>query len=203
MDNQTPAAHPEDLATMVRRADAGDAAAKDALFATLYNELHRLAEGHLRRSGSQFTMGTTTLLHEAYLNLNGRERVAFPDRLRFLKYASRAMRGLIIDYVRARRAEKRGGDITFVDMPENAAQAPTSDSSLELLGRALDELAQMDRELAELVDLKFFCGFSFAEIAALRGVSERTVQRDWAKARLLLHDALQGPADGHEQPRER
>jgi RNA polymerase sigma factor (TIGR02999 family) len=203
MDNQTPAAHPEDLAAMVRRADAGDAAAKDALFATLYNELHRLAESHLRRSGSQFTMGTTTLLHEAYLNLNSRERVAFPDRLRFLKYASRAMRGLVIDYVRARRAEKRGGDITFVDMPENAVQAPTSDSSLELLGRALDELAQLDGGLAELVDLKFFCGFSFAEIAALRGLSERTVQRDWAKARVLLHDAIQVPADGHEQPRTR
>jgi RNA polymerase sigma factor (TIGR02999 family) len=191
MDNDTPAAHPEDLAAMVARADAGDAAAKDALFATLYHELHRLAEGHLRRSGSQFTMGTTTLLHEAYLNLNSRERVVFPDRLRFLKYASRAMRGLIIDYVRARRAEKRGGDITFIDMPENAVAAPAIDSSLERLGRALDELALLDEGLAELVDLKFFCGFSFAEIAALRSVSERTVQRDWAKARVLLHDALQ------------
>ena len=202
MDNQT-APHSQDLATMVRRADAGDAAAKDALFATLYNELHRLAENHLRRSGSQFTMGATTLLHEAYLNLNSRERVAFPDRLGFLKYASRAMRGLIIDYVRARRAEKRGGDITFVNMPENAVPAPASNSSLELLGRALDELAQLDGGLAELVDLKFFCGFSFAEIAGLRGVSERTVQRDWAKARVLLQDALQPPGDGDEQPRTR
>jgi RNA polymerase sigma factor (TIGR02999 family) len=203
MDDQTPVPHPEDLAAMVRRADAGDAAARDALFATLYNELHRLAESHLRRSGSQFTMGTTTLLHEAYLNINSREHVAFPDRLRFLKYASRAMRGLIIDYVRARRAEKRGGDITFVDMPENALPASAGDSSLELLGRALDELAQMDPELAELVDLKFFCGFSFAEISALRGVSERTVQRDWAKARVVLHDALQVPEEGQEQPGKR
>ena len=203
MDDETPAAHPEDLAMMVRRADAGDAAAKDALFATLYNELHRLAESHLRRSGSQFTMGTTTLLHEAYLNLNSRERVVFPDRLRFLKYASRAMRGLLIDYVRAKRAEKRGGEITFVEMPENAIRAPAIDSSLELLGRALDELAQLDQPLAELVDLKFFCGFSFPDIAALRGVSERTVQRDWAKARVLLHDALQEPSDGHERPGKR
>jgi RNA polymerase sigma factor (TIGR02999 family) len=203
MDNQTPATHPEDLAAMVRRADAGDAAARDALFAALYNELHRLAESHLRRSGSQFTMGTTTLLHEAYLNLNSRERVAFPDRLRFLKYASRAMRGLIIDYVRARRAEKRGGEITFVDVPDSALPAPAGDSSLELLGRALDELAQLDRGLAEVVDLKFFCGFTFAEIAALRGVSERTVQRDWAKARVLLHEALEAPGGLDEQPGKR
>ena len=84
---------------MVRRADAGDAG-QGCSFTTLYNELHSLAETHLRRSGNPFTMGTTTLLHEAYLNLNSRERVVFPDRLRFLKYASRAMRGLIIDYVR-------------------------------------------------------------------------------------------------------
>ena len=188
---------------MVGRADAGDASARDTLFAALYSELHRLAESHLRRSGSQFTMSTTTLLHEAYLNLNGREHVVFPDRLRFLKYASRAMRGLIIDYVRARRAEKRGGDITFVDVPANDVQAPTGDSSLERLGRALDELAQFDRELAELVDLKFFCGFSFAEIAAFRSVSERTVQRDWAKARIVLHDALQAPADEREPTRHR
>ena len=190
MDNQTPAEHPEDLATMVRRADAGDAEAKDALFTTLYNELHTLAENHLRRSGNPFTLGTTTLLHEAYLNLNSREQVVFPDRLRFLKYASRAMRGLIIDYVREKRAEKRGGEVRFVDLLENAIQAPATDSSLERLRRVLDELGQLDPELAELVDLKFFCGFSFVEIAALRGVSERTVQRDWAKARVLLHDAL-------------
>jgi DNA-directed RNA polymerase specialized sigma24 family protein len=106
MDDHTPAAYPGDLAAIVERADTGDPAAKDALFATLYGELHRLAENHLRRSSSQLTMGATTLLHEAYLNLSSRERVAFPNRFYFLKYASRAMRGLIIDYVRAKRAEK-------------------------------------------------------------------------------------------------
>jgi RNA polymerase sigma factor (TIGR02999 family) len=181
---------PGELAAIVERADTGDPAAKDALFATLYSELHRLAENHLRRSSSQLTMGATTLLHEAYLNLSSRERVAFPNRFHFLKYASRAMRGLIIDYVRAKRAEKRGGELTFVNMPEDTLQGPNSGPSLERLGHALDELARLDPDLAELVDLKFFCGFSFAEIAALRAVSERTVQRDWAKARVLLHEAL-------------
>ena len=176
---------------MVERAEAGDAAARDTLFATLYAELHTIAEGHLRRGGTQITMGATTLLHEAYVDLNSRS-VDFPDRLRFLKYASRAMRGLLIDYVRNRRALKRGGEITFVTVSDDTLQGPALAASLETLGHALDELAVLDPDLAELVDLKFFCGFSFAEIAALRAVSERTVQRDWAKARVLLHDALSG-----------
>jgi len=175
---------------LVARADAGDARAKDALFTALYEELHRLAQAHLHRSGGHLTLGATTLLHEAYLDISRRSAVAFPDRNRFLGYASRAMRGLVIDYVRQRKAQKRGGELTFTslsDLPIAPQEVPTD---LERLGAALAELGTLDEALAELVDLKFFCGFSFAEIAALRGVSERTVQRDWAKARLLLHHRL-------------
>jgi RNA polymerase sigma factor (sigma-70 family) len=100
------------------------------------------------------------------------------------------MRGLVIDYVRTRSAQKRGGDLTFTAL--DAERLPTVErpEELEQLAGALDQLATLDPSLAELVDLKFFSGFSFAEIAALRGVSERTVQRDWAKARLLLHQSL-------------
>ena len=203
MKDQTPRLDPEHLAAMMERADAGDASAKDALFASLYGELHRLAEGHLRRSGSQLTMGTTTLLHEAYLDLNSRSNVVFPDRLRFLKYASRAMRGLIIDYVRSRRAQKHGGEITFVAISETHGGGSAADAPLETLSRALDELAEIDASLAELVDLKFFCGFSFNEIAMMRGVSERTVQRDWAKARVLLHDALNIEPDSSRNATQR
>ena len=191
----TAPAEPGLVAGMVERAEGGDGSAKDALFASLYAELHRLAQGHLRRGGGQLTMGATTLLHEAYLDLRGRSTVAFPDRLRFLKYASRAMRHLIIDYVRTRRAQKRGGDITFIADAGDEVVGPGSGRSLEILGDALEELARLDASLAELVDLKFFCGLSFGDIAAMRGVSERTVQRDWAKARLLLHDALHPPVD--------
>ena len=100
------------MAAATAREDAGDAAAKDALFAALYDELHRLAQSHLRRTGGGLTISATTLLHEAYLDLSGRAAVAFPDRNRFLGYASRAMRGLIIDYVRHRGALKRGGELT-------------------------------------------------------------------------------------------
>jgi RNA polymerase sigma factor (TIGR02999 family) len=181
---------PGQLAAMVQRAEAGDRDAKDALFASLYAELHQLAESHIRRSGGQITMGATTLLHEAYLDLTSGRGVAFPDRLRFLKYASRAMRGLVIDYIRSKRAQKRGGEITFTAIDEARLESPTADGELERLGHALDELSTIDAALTELVDLKFFCGFSFVEIAEMRAVSERTVRRDWAKARVLLHGAL-------------
>ena len=175
---------------MVERADAGDAAATDALFAALYSELHRLAQAHIRNCSGPLTMGATTLLHEAYLSLNSRDSTVFPDRHRFMKYASRAMRGLIINYVLRKRAQKRGGEITFTDIDPEDVRLPADAMPLQQLGEALDGLAAIDASLAELVDLKFFCGFSFAEIASMRAVSERTVQRDWAKARVLLHDAL-------------
>jgi RNA polymerase sigma factor (TIGR02999 family) len=135
-------------------------------------------------------MGATTLLHEAFINVSERDNVAFPDRARFMAYASRAMRGLIIDHARSRQAQKRGGqfDITALDTDISDKVADSGD--LSRLGDALDELAKLEPDLAQVVDLKFFCGFSFAEIAAMRGVSERTVQRDWEKARIYLHRSL-------------
>jgi RNA polymerase sigma factor (TIGR02999 family) len=179
------------LAALVARAETGDPAAKDALFATLYRELHRLAQSHLHRSAGPLTLGATTLLHETYLNIASRDELAFPDRARFLAYASRAMRGLVIHYLRTRNARKRGGELTFTSLDEAHAQPAEEHADLLALSAALDGLAALDPPLAELVDLKFFSGFSFADIAGLRGVSERTVQRDWAKARLILHAYLQ------------
>ena len=187
--DDVPPAPADPIAAVVARADAGDAAAKKALFAALYDELHRLAQAHIRRTGGPLTLSPTTLLHEAYLDIAGRDPLAFPDRNRFLGYASKAMRGLIVDYVRQRTARKRGGDLTFTTLAEEMdAAEPAID--LEQLDAALKELASLDPALAELVDLKFFCGFSFIEIAAMRNVSDRTIQRDWAKARAVLHEAL-------------
>jgi RNA polymerase sigma factor (TIGR02999 family) len=181
-----------DIHALIERADRSDPAAADALFAMLYAELHRVAEGSLRNAGGSLTLGPTTLLHEAYLNMVGRADVAYPDRARFLGYASRAMRGLVIDYTRRRRAKKRGRDLQ-ITLDTDAAQSESSSNEaleLEKLSDALDELAVIDPALAELVDMHFFCGFTFGEISSLRGVSERTVQRDWQKARLLLHRSL-------------
>jgi RNA polymerase sigma factor (TIGR02999 family) len=186
------------LETLIQRADAADGAAVDELFSLLYGELHRLAEHALRRDGGALTVGPTTLLHEAYLNMAGRQNVAFADRSRFLAYASRAMRGLVIDFARRRQASKRGRllEITLSGDEAPSTEASRSAEELVQIGDVLGELAALEPSLAEVVDLHFFCGFSFAEIAALRRVSERTVQRDWRKARLLLQHALlpQNPA---------
>lgn len=166
------------------------------LFSSLYRELHSLAERQLHRQGRGMTLGATTLLHELYLNLADRTRIQFPDRARFLGYASRAMRGLIVDYARRRKATKRGGEFHLVSLePDHAPAGSDTRGDLDDLSEAIDQLATVDAELAALVDLHFFCGLSFVEIAALRGVSDRTIQRDWQKARLVLHRELsnEGP----------
>ena len=184
-----PASIQSEICAAIVAADRGDAATAEQLFASLYRELHRLAKRQLHRNASGATLGATTLLHEAYLDL-ARGEASFPDRARFFAYAARAMRGLIIDYVRERRALKRGGAFHLTTLDTHVADSVPEFAKLTQLNDALAELAAADPPLAELVDLKFFCGFSFAEIAGLRGVSERTVQRDWAKARLYLHDCL-------------
>ncbi len=162
----------------------------DALFGTLYAELHRLARRELNRRGPVRGLGVTTLLHEAYISMSGKEGTVFADEARFMAYAARVMRGLIIDDVRRRRSEKRGGLFEITSLGTHDPGGAFSPQSLIRISDALDELADVEPELAEIVDLKFFCGFSFAEIAAMRRVSERTIQRNWEKGRLYLHSAI-------------
>ena len=159
------------------------------LFPLLYGELHRVAQRQLQRNGGMGALGATSLLHEAYLNLCGRTE-PFLDRARFFAYAARAMRGLIIDYVRARCAVKRGGEFHITSLSTEGDAPEAAVHELEVLGDALLELGEVEPELAELVDLKFFCGFSFEEIAAMRSVSRRTLYRDWSRARIFLRGAL-------------
>lgn len=176
----------------LRLAERGDAAARDRLFKSLYDELRVLARSELRRSGGNAaSIGATTLVHEAYARLAPRGELYFADRGRFMAYVARAMRGLIIDAVRGKRAQKHGGQFHFTQIDERLAGSMPAVAKLEVLSDALDELSQKDAYLAELVDLKYFCGFSVAEIAALRATSERSVERDWEKARLLLFASLQ------------
>lgn len=191
MTNPAPL-QPDVLVPLLRLADQADDRAADQLFALLYDELRRLAERQLRRAGAGLTLSTTTLVHETYLRCAERGGLTFPDRARFFAYASRAMRRLVIDYARHRRARRhdRGFEIT---LSEDVLGAGPPDEQLESLSEALEALGQVDPALVELVDLHFFGGFSLAEIAALREVSERTVQRDWRKARLMLYARLHGP----------
>lgn len=175
------------LHALITSADGGDRGAADALFTALYNELHRLAQREIRKHEAGF--GATTLLHEAYLAMADRNGTAFPDRARFMAYAARVMRGLIIDDVRSRHAQKRGGGYLMTTF-HTGLEVPADPLELKKLSDALDDLASHAPELAELVDLRYFCGFTLEEIGAMQGVSDRTVKRNWQKARIYLHNAL-------------
>lgn len=177
------------IAALMVRADAGDAQAGAQLFALLYQRLHRLARREVARHGA-LTISATTLLHEVYLDMSQREQTRFPDQARFLAYAARAMRGVVIDHVRERQAHKRGGQFHITRLDTEAGEALAWDEGLLPLHEALEDLASLEPALAQVVDLKFFCGLSFVEIAALQQVSDRTVQRQWEKARMWLHREL-------------
>ena len=177
---------------LISAAEGGDTIAAEELFGVLYSELHRMATRELARHSPMLGISPTTLLHEAYLDLAAQAGPVFPDRPRFMSYAARVMRSLVIDYVRNRSAHKRGGQFEITSVADDVAEGTPADCELLDISGALDELAKSDAASAEVVDLKFFCGFSFAEIAALRGVSERTVQRSWDKARIYLHRRLSG-----------
>ncbi len=178
-----------DISTLIGLAEKGDEASSSKLFSVLYAELHRLARHQLARQGV-VTLSATTLIHEAYLDMAAQGGKSFPDRARFMAYAARVMRGLIIDHVRNRLAIKRGGQFELTSLTTNIEDAIGDDQELTRISQALDELARMDSSLSQIVDLKFFCGFSFGEIAGLVGVSERTVLRKWEKARIYLYQIL-------------
>jgi RNA polymerase sigma factor (TIGR02999 family) len=182
------------ISSLIATAEHGDHAAAEALFAALCSQLHRLAQRELARPGAAVSLSVTTLLHEAYLDMAGRDGPSFPDRARFMGYAARVMRGLIIDHVRNRDAQKRGGQFEITSVSTDIAEKVPAEPDLTLISEALDELASVDPSLAELVDLKFFCGLTVAEIAAMRDISERTVQRQWEKARIYLHRKIRGPS---------
>jgi RNA polymerase sigma factor (TIGR02999 family) len=167
--------------------ESGGSVSAHTLFNALYSELHGLARRELARRGHRATLGVTTLLHEAYLDMSARAGAGFPDQARFMGYAAQVMRGIIIDYARNRMALKRGGEFAITSLEGDPLADPAEVDQLSSIGDALDQLAKLEPELAEVVDLKFFGGFTFSEIAAMQRLSERTVQRRWEKARIYLH----------------
>jgi RNA polymerase sigma factor (TIGR02999 family) len=177
------------ISTLIDLAEQGDKVSAGKLFTVLYGELRRLARRQLARQGV-VSLSATTLIHEAYLDMAAQGGQSFPDRGRFMAYAARVMRGLIIDHVRNRLAIKRGGRFELTSLTTSAGNVISDDKELTRISQALDELAHMDSSLSQIVDLKFFCGFSFGEIADMEGVSERTVLRKWEKARIYLYQIL-------------
>jgi RNA polymerase sigma factor (TIGR02999 family) len=177
-----------DWQSLLQDTDAGVAGGKERLFAALYAELHRLAERQLKRSIGVM-ISPTTLVHESYLHFSA-GAAQFPDKERFIGYASRVMRGLLIDLLREGRALKRGAGLHITQLNTEIAESQAEAEEISRLSEALDELAANDARLAELVDLRYFCGYTFEEIAALRATSVRTLQRDWEKARMILFREL-------------
>lgn len=170
--------------------DIDDRRSPEQLFSSLYAELHRMAHRELSRNRSRFSISTTALLHEAYLNVTNRKDIRFTDSRALLAYAGRVMRNLIVDAARRRRALKRGGEFVITHFDTIHEQDVPDAQQLGRLHEALQALELIDPQLAELVDLRYFCGLSFAEIGALQELSGRTVQRHWEKARLLLFSLL-------------
>ncbi|NCT81857.1 MAG: sigma-70 family RNA polymerase sigma factor [Comamonadaceae bacterium] len=181
----------QEITLLLRAAQAGDRAAADRVTAGLYAELRRLARSHLRRSGELTLLDTQALVHEAWLRLERAPGAEFPDRHHFLAYVARAMRSVVIDLVRARRAERRGGGAQVLTLSTAVAElAPQDEEHVLRVHEALDELAALEPRLAQVVEMRYFGGLLEQEIAQALGVTERTVQRDWQKARLFLSMSL-------------
>jgi len=168
----------------------GDRSALDRVLSTLYQELHAMARRQL--AGQQaHTLDATALVHEAYLKLIGRQTAQFDDRAHFFAYAASAMRSVVVDYARQRLAQKRGGDLHRVtELPEEVEGGLRLDEETLGLDTALTRLAAVDERLAQVVELRYFAGLSELEIASLLKRSERSIRRDWQKARLFLLASL-------------
>jgi len=169
---------------------AGDTAASDRLFPLVYDELRRIAHLHLGGESPGHTLDTTALVHEAYLRLVDQRRVEWADRNHFFSVAAQAMRRILVDYARQYRAVKRGSAPERVSLTDAMLVVEERADTLVALDEALSELAALDQRLSRVVECRFFGGLTEEETAAVVGVTERTVRRDWAKAKGWLHQAL-------------
>lgn len=180
-----------EITELLALARSGDRKAAAAAFSLLYDELRRLARSKLRRHRTMTLLDTTALVHESYLKLVANASLPVEDRHHFFVYAARVMRSVIVDFARARLAQRRGGeaDVLVLDtrMGDELA-APERD--VLRLDEALDALARVDERAARIVEMRFYGGMTEPEIAEALGLSDRTVRRSWEKARLLLASAL-------------
>ncbi len=180
-----------DFNELIERVNAGEREAQDALFAAAYPELRRLARSRLFDGGRSHCMDTTALVHESYLRFVGGMRLRGADRRAFFGYASKVMRSVIVDAVRESRAQRRGGDLDRLTLDTQCAETlPCGEDEVLRVHEALDALARAEPRLAQVVEMRYFGGYSEAEIADALGHNERTVRRDWEKARLLLEALL-------------
>ncbi len=187
-----------DVTQALISASAGDQLAGDLLWQMTYQELHRIAQRHLYRERADHTLSATALVHEAYLRLVDQDRIEWQNRAHFFSVASQVCRRILVDYARKRRAQKRGGARARVTLDDAAASVDGESDEILALHEALERLAVLDQRLAKLVECRYYGGLSEIETAEVLGVSERTVRRDWLKAKGWIYQQLYGPPSGGE-----
>ena len=181
-----------DVTQLLLRARGGDRSAIDLLLPLVYEELHQIASRRQPRGRADPTLNATALVHEAYLKLFDRTRLELADREHFFAVAAKAMRQIAVDHARRSGSLKRGGDQRRVDLDSQLAGVEDRAEEILAIDQALGQLAEIDERLARVVELRFFAGLTEAEIADTLGRDERTVRRDWRKARAVLHELLSG-----------
>jgi RNA polymerase sigma factor (TIGR02999 family) len=180
-----------EVTQLLERINAGDATARESLFGLLYQDLRKLARSRLRRNEPITLLNTTSLVHESYLRFLDARELSFADRGRFYAYAATVMRSIVVDEVRKRHAERRGGAVEHVELDTGVAESVQRDEDQIIrVHEALAELSALDPRLAQVVEMRYFAGLTEPDIAQVLGITERTVRRDWDKARTLLFSAL-------------
>ncbi len=179
---------PGQITSLLAAWGAGDDAARDALFPLVYEELRSLARRRGRKG--EETLRPTAVVHEVYLRLSEKQHITIRDRQHFFALAATAMRQISIDLARRRMAAKRGGDLSFVELRDSDAQILASPETMIAVDDAIGELESLEPRLAKIVELRFFGGLSVEECAELLGISDRTIKRDWRKARAFLLSRL-------------
>lgn len=187
-----------DLTTLLVEANDGDAQAFDQIWALVYDDLKRVAEAQLRRERASHPLRAAGLVHEVYLKLAEGAQPVWRSRAQFLAIAARVMRQVLVDRARARAAQKRGGGRARAPLAGRHVAVDSNVGELLWVDDVLDRLGAMDERLRDVVELRFFDGLTEREVADVLGLSERTIQRDWAKARAWLHHELDPEAAGSE-----
>jgi RNA polymerase sigma factor (TIGR02999 family) len=178
----------DELRHLLQRAHYGDKQAQEQAFAVAYGELRALARAHLKNGGRDTLLGTTVLVHESYLRFRNAGRLGGAECGRFFSYAARVMRSVIIDFARRRQTERRRGHCVHV--PQTIEHSRPSEDQIIKVSDALEVLQQLDERLARVVEMRYFAGMTEGEIACALGITDRTVRRDWEKAKLLLMASL-------------
>jgi RNA polymerase sigma factor (TIGR02999 family) len=180
-----------DVTELLRRARAEDRRAIDQIIALVYPDLHRMARARLAGNDTITLLDATSMVHEVYLRLQQASRIEAESRGQFMAYASQAMRSVIVDFARKRRAERRGGGNADVTLATEILDGSMStDEDIERVDEALKELETTDPRLKQVVEMRFFGGLTEAEIGEALGLTERTVRRDWERAKMLLSVSL-------------